>query len=287
MKYYTAVVSDDEINYATIIPPNNILASYHYFKNKIDVIRKSVFDGHDVFIDSGAFSAESLGKPIDIDDYCKFLKECGATYYASLDVIGNAKATMENYDYMVQKYGLKPILTFHMGSQMEDLDKVLKVPDLKYMALGGLVFSSGVTNHCDEVWAYILRNKPRIKVHGFGLTDIEAMKRYPWHSVDSSSYKSCRRFGRQNILFNGFDFKTIPEKEYLQILRRMGYDFPEDTSDLTKEEKTALNKRKYAAYDHHSAYSYKLFAQMLGERNKTRDFSYLTAVEKLFPDDFG
>ena len=36
MKYYSAVVNEDEIAATTIMPPYNILASYHYFKNKID-----------------------------------------------------------------------------------------------------------------------------------------------------------------------------------------------------------------------------------------------------------
>ena len=286
MKYYSAVVNEDEIAATTLFPPYNILASYHYFKNKIDVIKKSVAANHDVFIDSGAFSAENSGKAINLDDYCLFLKECGANYYASLDVIGDAKATLENYEYMVEKYGLKPILAFHMGSELRDLDVILKKPEIKYIALGGLVFSSGISQHCDEVWAYILRNRKGLRVHGFGLTNIELMQRYPWFSVDSSSFKSCKRFGRQGILFNGFSFSTFSEDEYIDILNRMGYDFPKDTKQLSKEEKTALNKKRWAAYDFHSAQSYKLFAEHLKAINKTKDFSYLTAIDKLFPDEF-
>ena len=286
MKYYSAVVNEDEIASTTLMPPYNILASYHYFKNKIDVIKKSVKANHDIFIDSGAFSAMNSGKAIDLDEYCLFLKECGATYYASLDVIGDAKATLENYEYMVQKYGLKPILAFHMGSELSELDLILKKPEIKYIALGGLVFSSGISAHCDEVWAYILRNRKGLRVHGFGLTNVELMQRYPWYSVDSSSFKSCKRFGRQGILYDGFNFKTFPEDEYIDILNRMGYNFPKDTSELSKEEKTALNKKKWTAYDFHSSQSYKMFAEHLRVLNKTKDFSYLTAIEKLFPDDF-
>ena len=288
MKYYSAVVNEDEIAATTIMPPYNILASYHYFKNKIDVIRKSVDSGHDVFIDSGAFSAENSGKAINLDDYCLFLKECKATYYASLDVIGDAKATMENYEYMVQKYGLKPILAFHMGSELKDLDIILKKQEIKYIALGGLVFSSGISQHCDEVWAYILRNRKGLRVHGFGLTNIELMQRYPWYSVDSSSFKSCKRFGRQGIIFDGFNFKTFAEEDYITILNQMGYNFPspKEKKLLDKEQITAINKKLWAAYDYHSSQSYKLFAEHLKVINKTKDFSYLTCIDKLFPEDF-
>lgn len=278
MKYYAAVAGPEEIPAAVLFPPFNILASYHYFKNKVDVIRNSIASHHDVLIDSGAFSAMSLGKNIDIDDFCRFIKECGAVNYASLDVIGDAKATLENYNYMVEKHGLKPIPTFHMGSEISDLDPILALKS-NYIALGGLVFSSGVINHCDEVWSYILKKKPNLRVHGFGLTNIELMKRYPWYSIDSSSYKSCRRFGRQGIMYNGMNFETFAEADYLVMLEKMGYIFPEPQ---TKEERVALNKRKWTAYDFHSCQSYKMYAAHLTEINKLKDFSYLTDQVKLF-----
>lgn len=278
MNYYSAVVNEDEIAATTLFPPYNILASYHYFKNKAEVIKKSMQLNHKIFIDSGAFSAANSGKEINIDDYCAFIKETGVINYASLDVMGNAKETLENYKYMVEKYGLKPIPTFHMGSELVDLEPILKL-DAPYIALGGLVFSSGIMNHCDEVWSYILKKKPHLKVHGFGLTNIELMKRYPWYSVDSSSFKSCKRFGRQGIIWNGFNFETFAEDEYLELLTKMGYHFPETE---TKEEKTAVNKKKWFAYDFHSCQSYKLYAAHLTELNRIKDFSYLKAQQKLF-----
>ena len=278
MKYYSAVVNEDEIAATTYFPPYNILASYHYFKSKTEVIKKSITTGHEVFIDSGAFSAANSGKEIDIDDYCRFLKEIQAVNYASLDVLGNAKQTMENYHYMVQKHNLKPIPTFHMGSTIEELGEVLKL-NASYIALGGLVFSPGIMQHCDEVWSMILKLKPNLRVHGFGLTNIELMARYPWYSVDSSSFKSCKRFGRQGIMHNGIEFNTFSEEEYLKILSDLGFVH----SDYeTKEEKTIDNKKKWFAYDFFSAQAYKVYAAHLTEINKIKDFSYLTNQTKLF-----
>ena len=37
--------------------------------------------------------------------------------------------------------------------------------------------------------------KPRLKVHGFGITAIPIMERYPWWSVDSSSWIQSAAFG--------------------------------------------------------------------------------------------
>lgn len=271
MRYFSAVVSEQEVMSSTFYPPYQILCSYHYWKKKKlkNLLPKYIQQGFTVFVDSGAFSADKSGAEIDIDEYCKFIKEIGATYYASLDVLGDSKETMKNHNYMVEKWGLNPIPTFHMGSPLSDLQPVLDASN--YIALGGLVFSSGIMEHCDEVWQYILANKPKCKVHGFGLTNIELMDRYPWYSVDSSSFKSCKRFGRQNILWNGFNFKTFSEKEYLEMLEKEGFDV-----------ENMSNKEKWFVYDLRSSQAYKMYANHLGELNKKRGFPHLTAQTKLF-----
>jgi hypothetical protein len=281
MQYFAAVVNEDEIKAACLVPPFQILASYHYFKNKTELIKECMRKHYDVLIDSGAFSAANSNKEINIDEYCEFIKETGVYKYAGLDVIGDAKATRDNTEYMIKKHGLKPIPTFHMGSRIEDLDALLSYP---YIALGGLVFSSGIESHCDEVWAYILRKAPRIKVHGFGLTTIDLMARYPWYSVDSSSFKSCKRFGRQNILWNGFNWKTFEEEEFCDFLRAAGYNVPPITKKdgTNNEEVTANNKARWFLYDFFGAQSYKLYGAHLKELNKIKKFDYLTAQQSLF-----
>lgn len=268
MKYYSAVVNEDEIKATTVTNPKTILMSYHYFKNKKELVKQCVEKHYDIFIDSGAFSAMNSNKEINIDEYCNFIKETGVIRYATLDVIGNAEKTLENHKYMKEQHGLKPIIAFHMGSSLKDLEKLMSE---NYIALGGLVYSEGIMRHCDEVWSFILKNNPKLKVHGFGLSNIELMARYPWYSVDSSSFKSCKRFGRQDILWNGFEFKTFTEDEYLEHLKVLGYD----TENLT-------NKQKWFIYDYFSSESYKLYALHLREVNKLKNFDYLTDQQKLF-----
>jgi len=268
MKYYPAAASLSEVKIIEELEQKRFLASFHYFKKSASILNDYVKQGYDIIVDSGAFSAMNLGAKIDIGEYCNFIKEVGSTYYATLDVIGDAKATLKNHEIMINQYGLKPIITFHMGSLIEELDPLLEYP---YIAYGGLVFNPGLMNHCDEVWSYMLKRAPHIKVHGFGLTNVEMMKRYPWHSVDSSSYKSCRRFGRQNILSTDLNFKTWSEEEYRAKLNRLGYNM------------AALdNATKYKVYDFYSAQSYHTYAEHLTELNKIKKFDYLTAQQKLF-----
>lgn len=287
MKYFAAVVNEAEIEASCLMPPNCILASYHYFKTKQELIKSCLSKNYEVFIDSGAFSAENSGKEIAIDDYCRFLVETGATTYAGLDVIGNAAKTRENVEYMIREYDLDPIPTFHMGSNLEDL-KELVHGQYSYIALGGLVFSSNVIHHCDRVWHYILTHNPKLRVHGFGLTNIELMKRYPWYSVDSSSFKSCKRFGRQGIIWKDFEFETFDEADYIQILRSIGHDVPDPVKivkGMAAEEKeliTAANKKRWFLYDFYSVQSYKLYGAYLKELNKHRNFDLLTSQQTLF-----
>jgi hypothetical protein len=69
-----------------------------------------------------------------------------------------------------------------------------------YIFLGGMV-PEGVPvlqNWLDHVWHHYLTNQdgtPRVKVHGFGLTTFDLMFRYPWHSVDSTTWVKAAQFG--------------------------------------------------------------------------------------------
>lgn len=277
MKYYAAVGDKREIGAVCVIPPVRMLCSYHYFKKKTELVKELVEKHYEIFIDSGAFSAATKGAVINIDEYCVFIKDTGATIYAGLDVIGDAKQTRINNEYMIKEHGLNPIPTFHMGSELKDLELVA-AGQYSYIALGGLVFSANIVNHCDRVWHWILSNNPKLRVHGFGLTNLDLMKRYPWYSVDSSSYKSCRRFGRQGILWGeDFEFRTIPEDEYLKILQEMGYKIFDAEGNIIPS-----NTERYHMYDFHSVQSYKLYASYLGELNKHRKFDFLTAQTTLF-----
>lgn len=270
MKYFAAPVSEEEIAATVVMPPYRILLSYYYFQKKPELIKQCLGLGYEVFIDSGAFSAESKKLSINIDAYCRFLLDTKCPLYAGLDVIGNAQATFKNVKYMEDKYSLTPIPTFHIGSDLKELYNMIENYD--YIALGGLVFSSNLFRYCDEIWSIILNKKPSLRVHGFGMTNIELMERYPWYSVDSSSYKGCRRFGRQNILYNDFEWKTIQEDDYLELLKKQGHKLDESTT----------NKERYFLYDYNSVQSYKLYGAHLDIVNKTKDFGYLTARQKLF-----
>lgn len=174
----------DEVRY--------ILESYHYF-NKPEQIARLRRSGEKVFLDSGAFSAWSQGVQIDLPAFCRFIKqhEDCFTVASVLDVIGSAEGTWENQRKMEQ-LGTRPIPVYHFGEDERWCD--FYAANYDYMALGGFGVASGKVEMrawLDRIWEKHLTDgagRPKVKVHGFAITAIPLMERYPWYSVDSAGW---------------------------------------------------------------------------------------------------
>ena len=272
MKYYAACAGytgNPDIASAIVYPPMRVLLSFYYYKKKGDLVKKLLRSGVEVLIDSGAFTAHNSGKTVDINEYCKFIYDTGVSQYAGLDVIGDSKATMINQKYM-ESVGLSPIPTFHMGSTIDEVEPLLEYGRI---AFGGMVFNKGLRNHMDILWSHILKRKPNIKIHGFWVTNLEFMARYPWDSIDSSNFQACRRWGDQHMLWNGLKFRKFSAKEFYNLLRDH-YLYPSHVLD-------DLKNIRYLEYLF-SVNSYKMYAEHLNEINKHKKFEYLTSQGDLF-----
>ena len=182
----------------------NILESYHYVGKQrfVDEMRES---GGKVFLDSGAFSAKSLGVDIDLNAYCDYIvrnrdiirTEDGVVMASVLDGIGDPLLTWQNQLAMEAK-GATPLPCFHFGEDERYLE--LYVQRYPYITIGGMVRTSAedVAQWLDRIWEkYLLdgSGRARLKVHAFGVTTTSLMEWYPWHSVDSSSWIQAASFG--------------------------------------------------------------------------------------------
>jgi len=182
----------------------NILESYHYIHKQsfVDAIRES---GDKIFLDSGAFSSYTLGKEIDLTQYCDYIKrnmdiirfEDGVMMASVLDGIGDVELTYKN-QLAMEAQGVRPLPCFHAGEDERYLDWY--VANYDYITLGGMVGASTeqLMRWLDRMWDRHLTDgagRPKIKVHGFGITSIPLMVRYPWYSCDSSSWIQATSFG--------------------------------------------------------------------------------------------
>lgn len=189
-----------------------ILESYHYIfrKSYVKKIRK---DGIKVFLDSGAFSAFTKGVKVDIKKYCRYIQENEDIIECSsvLDAIGDPQGTYVNQCAM-EKLGVRPLPCFHYNEDPRYLEYY--VANYDHITLGGMVPISTpqLRYWLDTIWDKYLTDgsgRPKIKVHGFGLTTLTLMERYPWYSVDSSSWVQIAANG--NIIHPDLGMVAVSE----------------------------------------------------------------------------
>jgi hypothetical protein len=235
-----------------------LLWSYFYIKqeNEIMKVRENELKKIDLFLDSGAFSAKTQGVEIDVQEYINFIKQNinDITVYANLDVIGDPEGTWSNQIEM-ERAGLSPIPVYHYGEDVKWLNRYLR-KGYDYIALGGMVKTPNLVEWLDSMWQKYLTKPdglPICKVHGFGMTSLSLMLRYPWYSVDSTSWVVTGRLGSiyvpsykagaynyneqswkisvssqsPNIKDAGQHFKTMTKLQQEQVLRYLndiGYE---------------------------------------------------------------
>ena len=175
----------------------HFLESHHYI-HRPRYVEKIKKDNTKVFLDSGAFSAFTKGIEVDIKAYCRYIQDNmeiietteNSVCASVLDGIGDPQLTYENQMTM-QGLGVTPLPCFHYGEDERYLDYYVENYD--YITIGGMVPISTpqLKLWLDRLWEDHLTHAdgtPKIKVHGFGLTSLPLMMRYPWYSVDSSTW---------------------------------------------------------------------------------------------------
>lgn len=209
---------------------NSYLISYHYYKNvNLDKFFSDVETR--VFVDCGAWSAFTLGKKIDINQYCEFLDKWKhyITIYANLDDMENPDITLKNQQYM-ESQGFSPLPAVHVGEPWDYLNYYAE--KYKYVAIGRVI-PYGTNKKTIMPWMIkafrIAENK--CVYHGFGVTNFNLLKSFPWYSVDSSTFSSSARWGRVPL----FDSKSGLLKtaklgnrnscyRYERVFRDLGFD---------------------------------------------------------------
>lgn len=152
----------------------------------------------DLLIDSGAFTAHTKGKEVDLGAYMQFLADRAGQYRAafSLDVIGDPAASMRNYRTMRRNLPdeIRLIPTWHVGSGWDEYRAVID-SGAPLVGIGGAVAHSSRQNALMRTFvaAHRVAADAGVRLHGLGQTSLQAM-RLPWESVDSSSWTYPRRF---------------------------------------------------------------------------------------------
>jgi hypothetical protein len=209
----------NDVEKPILVKTPNILESYHYVHSQ-RYVNEMRADGAQVFLDSGAFSAHTLGVTIDIEEYCNYIKrnrdiirhEDNVCMASVLDGIGDDYKTYQN-QLTMESLGATPLPCFHFGEDERYLEwYISRYP---YITIGGLVGRPNpiTIKWLDHIWEKYLTDgsgRARLKVHAFGVTRVELMQRYPWHSVDSSSWIQHSVFG--HIFMPEYGAITVSDK---------------------------------------------------------------------------
>lgn len=270
-----------------------ILESYHYI-NKEKLVNDMRANNAKIFLDSGAFSAWTLGAELNVNEYCDFIKqnqdvirmEDGILMASVLDGIGDPIKTWEN-QYAMEQQGINPLPCFHYGEDPRYLEYY--VANYPYITIGGMVGKSQplASKWLDRIWEkYIVdgAGRPKVKVHGFGITAMPIVKRYPWYSVDSSSWIQAAAFG--NIIDPVYGFLAISEKSPTR------HDMGRHISTLTPIEKEMIIKlleengfnyeRLSTVYESRAAYNLWSFGKTSEIINAANSNIFRAKVRELF-----
>ena len=159
-----------------------------------------------VLVDSGAFSADTQGHRITVDEYAGWLRDMVVPEWGpwlvgalNLDVLRDAEGSWRNWR-MLRELGFDTIPVTHLGDPVSVLDRYVDAGS-DYIGLGAMVGKSMTRKlrWAAHVHKHVLTVHPEVRLHGLGLSAQGMVERLPWWSVDSSSFAAVVRFARLSL----------------------------------------------------------------------------------------
>lgn len=185
-----------------------ILESYHYII-KQEWMFPLIKEFKGFLLDSGAFTFMNKANDKHFDwhkyalNYGEFVRTHNIEHYFELDidVIIGIKEVERLRGVLEQAAGKKCIPVWHKSRGLEYWRQMCKEYD--YVAIGGIV-TKEIERKDYPVFSYLLKiaKESDCRVHGLGFTNIKGMNKYPFYSVDSTSWLSGNKFGAV-YLFDG------------------------------------------------------------------------------------
>tara|TARA_R100001530_G_scaffold119534_2_gene86713 strand:+ start:814 stop:1596 length:783 start_codon:yes stop_codon:yes gene_type:complete len=195
MKLYFAGITQTDYQVLKKLKVKNFLMSYYYVKNKW------FFNEDDnVLLDSGGYTARMQGVEIDVKKYAEFINTHKIKLAFELDT-QSKKETLYNREYLQKNTNTKIIPVYHL-SDFENGDKKYlynMLDEFDFISVGGVAGLKSGKNKEQVLYDFVFSNtRDKYKVHGLGITGNEPLKKYPWYSVDSTTWMAGRRFNEYN-----------------------------------------------------------------------------------------
>ncbi len=172
----------------TFVPPDKPALLVSYLVAEDFLQDAPAISYRDWVLDSGAYTAHTLGKVIKLQDFIDYCHKLAAHERApsevfGLDIIGDWKGSLKNIEEMWRQ-GVPAIPCYHEGEPWHVLMTMCR--DYPKVALGGMVGAPGnrklawVKECFSRVW-------PK-RIHGFGVFNQQILHAVPFESVDSANW---------------------------------------------------------------------------------------------------
>jgi len=173
----------------------NILVSYHYLQGQEHPLVKQYRKMYDLlYLDSGAFSANTGKSKIDVHEYLQYLKLNGKAFDVTFNLDDNFRDPEHNWQNQVYleknlSKGIKrPVPVLHyMEDPLAEFERYYA--DYPYIALGSN------RNVSKNFFEKVKDSHPNLKVHLFGNLGREILLKCRPYSADSAFFVHASKFG--------------------------------------------------------------------------------------------
>lgn len=172
-----------------------------------------------LLMDSGGYVIRTRGEVLHPEEYAAFLLQHRIKYAFNMDtddVEGSIK-NQQKLEKICPSIYFMPV--YHMEEYMtkrewlEDL--VEKYP---YISIGGIVGGSWKQKTIKAFYNYVFSTTTdKVCVHGLGITTEKYLRRYPFYSVDSTTWNTGARYGHVYGLGNNIKYhyyRNVPGHHY-------------------------------------------------------------------------
>jgi hypothetical protein len=193
----------------------NVLLSFAFWPNKdLAEVRKDLVCGK-LMVDSGAFTAYTIGQTIKLSDYANYLKTWQGhwDHAVTLDTIGDPVATRRS-TRALHEMGLPVMPVFTRGESVKEFEAMVR--DCGYVCVGGGV---GMSQEVLVRRTQLLQRRAAELgggIHALGMGAVSLVRQAMPYSADSSNISNTFQYGNIRY-FNGREIKSckVNNKKYL------------------------------------------------------------------------
>lgn len=208
MRYFFAGAEQNPfIKMLSRSPARRYMASL-FFLSKPARLFEDKRDDKLVIVDSGGFSARVAFKNISLDAYIRFLDRFKHKSFhgkmfrcMNLDSL-NLKESLANQKKL-EKLGYNPLPIYHYSEFASDDREIIQdmVRDYDYIAIGGVAGTGLRASQKRAYLNYVFNlTRDKVKVHGLGMSSLKPVDRYPFYTVDSSTWLQFQKFGASRAI---------------------------------------------------------------------------------------